>query len=290
MIQTRANPYANFMAYPVVLLSDRIIRYFNNLQHYKKRKRYFTPLWLTEPKTIITNAYISNLHEKTCDTIMTPYYTFLSLLSDCTGNWQIERVSNNTRVEVTQFVKKIQGRHNERDGVSNHRRLHCLLNRLFGEDQRKHQISASLAFFAGIQRWLVTPLTKVSNAENVSIWWHHHGSAYSWTTNHKLLLELIGTPWQEAVQDILLIIFFSDLFRKRYIFVYSIFFDICMDYNVYWFVTQKGQNNRVYHKLYSGLYVLILFKLLVSLKRVYFSVWNIIYKDAADNSIGNWST
>ena len=38
-----------------------------------------------------------------------------------------------------------------------------------GADQRKHQISASLAFVRGIHRWPVA-----SNAENFSIWWRHH--------------------------------------------------------------------------------------------------------------------
>ena len=38
------------------------------------------------------------------------------------------------------------------DGVSNHRRLDCLLNRLPGADQRNHQSSASLAFVRGIHR------------------------------------------------------------------------------------------------------------------------------------------
>ena len=45
-----------------------------------------------------------------------------------------------------------------------------------GEDQRKHKSSASLSFFCGEftgDRWI--PRTKASNAENVSIWWRHHG-------------------------------------------------------------------------------------------------------------------
>ena len=45
-----------------------------------------------------------------------------------------------------------------------------------GADQRKHQSSASLAFYAGNSP--VTgefPAQKVPNAENVSIWWRHHG-------------------------------------------------------------------------------------------------------------------
>ena len=37
-------------------------------------------------------------------------------------------------------------------------------------DQRKHQSSASLAFVREIHRWQIA-----NNAENVSMWWRHHG-------------------------------------------------------------------------------------------------------------------
>ena len=37
-------------------------------------------------------------------------------------------------------------------------------------DQSKHQSSASLAFV-----WGIHPAQMASNAENVSIWWRHHG-------------------------------------------------------------------------------------------------------------------
>ena len=54
--------------------------------------------------------------------------------------------------------------HNERDSVSNHQRLYCLLNRLF---RRRAKITSKLR---------VTGLCaqRASNAENVSIWWRHH--------------------------------------------------------------------------------------------------------------------
>ena len=45
-----------------------------------------------------------------------------------------------------------QWRHNKRDGVSKHRRLHCLLNRLFRGNQGKNQSSASLPFVRGSRR------------------------------------------------------------------------------------------------------------------------------------------
>ena len=48
-----------------------------------------------------------------------------------------------------------------------------------GADKKKHQSSAPLAFVKGN-----SPVTgefraqMVSNAENVSIWWRHHGKCY----------------------------------------------------------------------------------------------------------------
>ena len=45
-----------------------------------------------------------------------------------------------------------------------------------GTDQRKHQSSASIAFVKGIHPWPVnSPAQRAINAENVSIWWRHHG-------------------------------------------------------------------------------------------------------------------
>ena len=52
-------------------------------------------------------------------------------------------------------LKALQWLHNERDDVSNHRRLNCLLNRLLKHRSNKHQSSVSLAFVRGIHRWLV---------------------------------------------------------------------------------------------------------------------------------------
>ena len=43
-------------------------------------------------------------------------------------------------------------RHDKRDGVSNHRRLDYLLNRLFRRRSRKRQSSVSLVFVRGIHR------------------------------------------------------------------------------------------------------------------------------------------
>ena len=44
-------------------------------------------------------------------------------------------------------------------------------------DQRKHQSPASLAFVRGIYGGTGEfPAQMASNAENISIWWRHHGN------------------------------------------------------------------------------------------------------------------
>ena len=64
--------------------------------------------------------------------------------------------------------------HNERDGISNHRRFDCLLNRLF-KRSKKTQSSASLVLLRRNYRCWVDSLHNGCNAENVSIWWRYHG-------------------------------------------------------------------------------------------------------------------
>ena len=54
----------------------------------------------------------------------------------------------------------LQWCHNECDGVSNHRRLHCLFNCWFRRRSKKYRSSASLAFVRGIQRWPMNSLHK----------------------------------------------------------------------------------------------------------------------------------
>ena len=66
----------------------------------------------------------------------------------------------------------LQWRNNYRAGVSNHRRLDCLPNRLFRRRSKKIKNSMSLVFVRGIHRRPVAQ--KARNAENVSIWWCHH--------------------------------------------------------------------------------------------------------------------
>ena len=78
--------------------------------------------------------------------------------------------------QIQQHCLALQWRYNERDDVSNHRRLDCLLNRLFRRISKK----MSKLRVTGLCEWN-SPMTgelpaqRASNAKNVSIWWRHHG-------------------------------------------------------------------------------------------------------------------
>ena len=73
---------------------------------------------------------------------------------------------------LTLTAKSLRCRHNGGDSVSKHKRIIVYSTVYSDADQRKHQSYASLAFggeFTG-----EFPAQMASNAEKVSIWWHHH--------------------------------------------------------------------------------------------------------------------
>ena len=80
------------------------------------------------------------------------------------------------RLQETSSVS-LWWRHNERDSVSNHQPHDCLLNRLFRRTSKKTSKLRVTGLCAGNSP--VTgefPAQMASYAENVSIWWRHHGT------------------------------------------------------------------------------------------------------------------
>ena len=73
--------------------------------------------------------------------------------------------------------KQLQWWHNERDGVSNHRRLDYLLNSLFMRRSKKILRHCVTGHCEGNQP--VTGGFPSQGPENISIWWHHQ--AAFWT-------------------------------------------------------------------------------------------------------------
>ena len=89
-------------------------------------------------------------------------------------------------------LKALHWRHNEPDCVSNHQPHDCLLNRLFRRWSKKTSKLRVTGLCAGNSPGTGEfPAQMVSNAENVSIWWRHHGmlmfslSLAYWTTNQE---------------------------------------------------------------------------------------------------------
>ena len=70
----------------------------------------------------------------------------------------------------------LQWRHNERDGVPNHQPRDCLLNRLFRRRSKKTSKLRVTGLCTGNSPMTGEfPAQRTSYAENVSIWWRHHG-------------------------------------------------------------------------------------------------------------------
>ena len=69
----------------------------------------------------------------------------------------------------------LRWRRNGHDGVSNHQHHHCSLNNLFGRRSKKTSKLRVTGLCAGNSPGTAEfRAQKASNAENISIWWHHH--------------------------------------------------------------------------------------------------------------------
>ena len=91
-------------------------------------------------------------------------------------------------------VVTLQWRHNDRDVVSNHQRLDCLLSRLL---RRKSKKISKLCFTGLCEgNWPVTggfASQMASNTKHVSIWWLHHDDIVIDQTNN------LGSVWQGSL-------------------------------------------------------------------------------------------
>ena len=83
----------------------------------------------------------------------------------------------NDAVRSIKVMRKnpLQWRHNECDGVSNHKPHDCLLNRLFRRGSKKTSKLRATGLCAGNSPMTGEfPAQRASNVENISIWWRHH--------------------------------------------------------------------------------------------------------------------
>ena len=87
------------------------------------------------------------------------------------------------------------------DGIANHQPQDCLLNRLFR--RRSKKTSKLRVTGLCVENSLVSgefPAEMASNAENVSIWWHHHvKEAPDLQVNNSDFNRMIGYTWMVLV-------------------------------------------------------------------------------------------
>ena len=95
----------------------------------------------------------------------------------------------------------LRWRHNERDSISNHQPHDCLLNRLSSRRSKKTSKLRVTGLCVGNSPGTGEfPAQMASYAENVSIWWRHHGSflfyhrSVSWRLKHLASLNLYVVP------------------------------------------------------------------------------------------------
>ena len=74
------------------------------------------------------------------------------------------------------FLWVLHWRHNDHDGVSNHQPQDCLLNHLFRRRSKKtSKLPRHWPLCGELTGTGEFPAQRASYAENVSIWWRHHG-------------------------------------------------------------------------------------------------------------------
>ena len=95
------------------------------------------------------------------------------------------------RIIRSLFGTTLQWRHNERDGVSNHRCLDCILNRLFRRRSKKTSKLHVTVCVRGIHRW---PVNSPQSPVNSS-----HKSQWRGTCFHDLIMKTgnidVGDEW-----------------------------------------------------------------------------------------------
>ena len=80
----------------------------------------------------------------------------------------------------------LQWHHNGHDSITNNQPHHCLLNGLFRRRSKKTSKLCVTGLCAGILPGTGEfPAQMASNAENVSIWWHHHDTV-RWRDNRRI--------------------------------------------------------------------------------------------------------
>ena len=119
---------------------------------------------------------------------------FLEYLQAMHRSRNYPRVSEVTMNDRVKNRCELQWRHNGRDSVSNHQPYDCLFNGLFKRRSKKTSKLRVTGFCAvNSPETGEFPAQMASNAENVSIWWRHHGNAQQNSRMHNPTAVTVST-------------------------------------------------------------------------------------------------
>ena len=89
--------------------------------------------------------------------------------------WSIINTVIIDRIVSQLYTHALPWRHNECDGVSNHQPHDCLFHRLYRHTKKTSNLRVIGLFEGNSPVTGAFPAQRASYAENVSIWWRHHG-------------------------------------------------------------------------------------------------------------------
>ena len=96
----------------------------------------------------------------------------------------------NNSIWVFGKIIALQWRHNRRDSVSNHQPHDCLLNRLFRRRSKKTSKPRVTGLCLGNSPGTGEFAAQMASyAENISIWWRHHGLPWYTSSNFFVCVE-----------------------------------------------------------------------------------------------------
>ena len=137
--------------------------------------------------------------------------------------WLGTTTSNRRQFPYEKSIWSLLWRHNEPDDVSNHQPHDCLLNRLFGHRSKNTSKLRVTGLCAGNSPETGEfPAQMASNAENVSIWWRHHGAWMyqpQWTTSLHWNPRNVSHDANFIMEPE--VIFMTNAYKYKHIYVYT---------------------------------------------------------------------
>ena len=128
--------------------------------------------------SLLTLSWDKNWDSHSLVNVYPSFYPRIALVAPSPGgypSWNVNPIQGSSMVTSSVRYPSIQWRHNEHASVSNHQRLHCLLNCRFRHRSKETSKLRVTGLCVGNSPATGEfPAQKASNAENVYIWWRHH--------------------------------------------------------------------------------------------------------------------